>query len=179
MSFRMNNPTRRRFLGTASALGCTLAAPALAQTDASDPNAVEEEAPVRRVMMGFRAHDWRDYFDNLDNGAILCDTSSRALHYWSEDESIVKIYPTSVPLSEDLTRLGAHQGDAESRRTELGADPLDERAQPRMARPHRPGAGQSAGQPCAVSVLAVLPDPWHPRHAQDRPSVVEWLHRPL
>lgn len=106
MSFRMNNPTRRRFLGTASALGCTLAAPALAQTDASDPNAVEEEAPVRRVMMGFRAHDWRDYFDNLDNGAILCDTSSRALHYWSEDESIVKIYPTSVPLSEDLTRLG-------------------------------------------------------------------------
>jgi L,D-transpeptidase ErfK/SrfK len=40
------------------------------------------------------------------NGAILCDTKSRALHFWSEDQSIYKLYPTSVPLSEDLTRLG-------------------------------------------------------------------------
>lgn len=109
MSFSMNSQSRRRFLSTASALGCSLALPALAQTDASDPNAadpIDDTAPVRRVTMGFRAHDWRDYFDNLDNGVILVDTSSRALHYWSEDESIVKIYPTSVPLSEDLTRLG-------------------------------------------------------------------------
>lgn len=104
MQFKLNRPSRRHFLKSASAVGCTLAAPTFAQTTPA-PEA-EEEAPVRRVLMGFRAHKWTDYFDSLNNGAILVDTSSRALHYWSEDESVTKIYPTSVPLTEDLTRLG-------------------------------------------------------------------------
>jgi lipoprotein-anchoring transpeptidase ErfK/SrfK len=49
---------------------------------------------------------WQDYFDNTRNGAILVDLTSRALHYWSEDQSIYRLYPTSVPLTEDLTRKG-------------------------------------------------------------------------
>ena len=61
---------------------------------------------VRRNASSFRALQWEPYFDNLRNGAILVDTKSRALHYWNEDESIYKLYPTSVPMSEDLTRLG-------------------------------------------------------------------------
>jgi lipoprotein-anchoring transpeptidase ErfK/SrfK len=53
--------------------------------------------------------DWRSYFSNTRGGAILVDTTSRALHFWSEDQSIYKLYPTSVPLTEDLTRRGRTQ----------------------------------------------------------------------
>ena len=61
---------------------------------------------IRRNISGFEVEPWQDHFDDLVHGAILCDTSSRMLQYWSEDESIYKLYPTSVPMSEELTRLG-------------------------------------------------------------------------
>lgn len=61
---------------------------------------------VRRNASSFRALDWQPYFSDLRNGAILVDLDSRALHYWSADQSVYKLYPTSVPLSEDLTRRG-------------------------------------------------------------------------
>jgi lipoprotein-anchoring transpeptidase ErfK/SrfK len=61
---------------------------------------------VRSNISSFRMLDWQDYFANTRNGVILCDTKSRALHFWSEDQTVYKLYPTSVPLSEDLTRLG-------------------------------------------------------------------------
>ena len=60
----------------------------------------------RRNISSFRMQDWQPYFSNLTNGAILVDITSRALHYWSEDQSVYKLYPTSVPLSPELTRLG-------------------------------------------------------------------------
>ena len=95
---------RRKFLVAAAASG--LATPALAQSD----NTVEIEAEIsqtiRRNTSSFRTLKWESYFDNLRRGAILVDTTSRALHYWSEDLSIYMLYPTSVPLSEDLTRRG-------------------------------------------------------------------------
>ncbi|SLN57689.1 putative L,D-transpeptidase ErfK/SrfK precursor [Roseivivax jejudonensis] len=95
---------RRGFLaGTAAFLG----APALAQTG---PGTTELERDlsnvVRRNVSSFRTLDWQPYFSNLNNGAILVDIRSRALHYWSEDQSLYKLYPTSVPLTEDLTRRG-------------------------------------------------------------------------
>jgi alanine racemase len=62
--------------------------------------------PVRSNVSAFRALDWQDYFANTRNGVILCDTKSRALHFWSEDQSVYRLYPTSVPLTDDLTRLG-------------------------------------------------------------------------
>ncbi len=92
--------TRRRVLLGATAAASMAALPARAQF------AEEPEEPVTRNIMGFRAHTWQPYFDNLDQGAILVDTKSRALHYWSADESIFRVYPTSVPLSPELTRLG-------------------------------------------------------------------------
>ena len=61
---------------------------------------------MRHNISSFRALDWRPYFKNLNKGAILVDISSRALHFWSSDESVYKLYPSSVPLSEDLTRRG-------------------------------------------------------------------------
>ncbi len=45
-------------------------------------------------------------FRSLSGGAILVDTTSRALHYWSADETIYKLYPTSVPMTDELTRRG-------------------------------------------------------------------------
>ena len=68
------------------------------------------EAEIRKTsernISSFRMLDWRPYFDNLTGGAILIDIESRALHYWSEGEKVYKLYPTSVPLSDDLTRKG-------------------------------------------------------------------------
>ena len=68
------------------------------------------EAEIRKIsernISSFRMLDWRPYFDNLTGGAILIDIESRTLHYWSEGEKVYKLYPTSVPLTDDLTRKG-------------------------------------------------------------------------
>ena len=93
---------RRVFLG--GTLAAT-AAPALAQ-DANSTEYRDRVGSVRRNASSFRALDWRPYFDNTRGGAILVDLSSRALHYWSADQSTYKLYPTSVPLSEELTKRG-------------------------------------------------------------------------
>lgn len=34
------------------------------------------------------------------------DTKGRTLHFWPEDGAFHKVFPVSVPLTEDLTRLG-------------------------------------------------------------------------
>jgi lipoprotein-anchoring transpeptidase ErfK/SrfK len=91
----------------AAAMGAGLTG-ARAQEAVPDETEIEPEVTtsVRRNISSFRSLDWRPYFENTSNGAVLVDTTSRALHYWSEDESVYKLYPTSVPLTEDLTRLG-------------------------------------------------------------------------
>lgn len=100
--------SRRGFLGTAAAgLGVALAAPAIAQ---NGTGTVEFErdlgSNIRRNISSFRSLQWQPYFNNTAKGAILVDTTSRALHYWSEDQTVYRLYPTSVPLTEDLTRRG-------------------------------------------------------------------------
>ncbi len=87
--------TRRGFIATGAAALVTLAAPAIASTDS-----------VQRNVSSFRRINWRDHFDALGAGAIVADTGSRAVHYWSGDETIYKLFPSSVPISEELTRLG-------------------------------------------------------------------------
>lgn len=100
---------RRAFLAGGAAL---LATPALAQTTYTTPfenSTVVERDPsevTRRNISSFRSLDWRPYFSNTNNGAVLVDTTSRALHFWSADQSVYKLYPTSVPLTEELTRRG-------------------------------------------------------------------------
>lgn len=94
--------SRRAFVGTAAT---SLASPALALDEEIEVERDISEV-VRRNISSFRALEWQPYFSNLKNGAVLVDVTSRALHYWSEDESVYKLYPTSVPLSDDLTRLG-------------------------------------------------------------------------
>ncbi|GAA6165589.1 L,D-transpeptidase [Pelagimonas sp. KU-00592-HH] len=95
---------RRSFLAAGAAF---IGAPALAQTESSTTEVERDlsEVVVRNIS-SFRALDWTPYFSNLRNGAILVDVTSRALHYWSEDGETYKLYPSSVPLTEDLTRRG-------------------------------------------------------------------------
>jgi L,D-transpeptidase ErfK/SrfK len=96
---------RRAMLGAATAAMSALSLPALAQDNTTEftPPAT---GPVRNNVSSFRMLDWQPYFANTAKGAVLVDITSRALHYWSEDQSIYRLYPTSVPLSDDLTRKG-------------------------------------------------------------------------
>lgn len=105
---------RRGFLAGTAALGGSLAAPAVfAQTAGTlmeNSTEIEEEVETaRRNISSFRTLDWRDYFSNLRRGAILADTDSRAVHFWSEDGETYRLYPSSVPMSEELTRRGRTQ----------------------------------------------------------------------
>lgn len=109
MSNDVNNKMNRRlFLSSTAATMGTLAAPALAQTGTTEIEA-DISSVTRRNISSFRSLEWRPYFNNLSGGAILVDTTSRALHYWNSDETIYKLYPTSVPMTDDLTRRGRTQ----------------------------------------------------------------------
>ena len=99
--------SRRTFLAMGAA---SVAVPAFGQTEPNDISTTEIEREVSQTVRhnasSFRALDWEPYFSNLKNGAVLVDISSRALHFWSEDGKTYKLYPSSVPLSEELTRRG-------------------------------------------------------------------------
>jgi len=102
----LNTPFRRRaFLASSAAF---VGAPALAQNVNGDESVeIEQEinTAVRRNISSFRTLDWQPYFENLKKGAILVDLNSRALHYWPETGGYY-LFPSSVPLTEDLTRRG-------------------------------------------------------------------------
>lgn len=78
------------------------AAPALIGTTEFEPSAGQN---VRNIS-SFRALDWRPYFSDTRKGAILVDLTSRVLHFWDDTQSLYRLYPCSVPMSEDLTRRG-------------------------------------------------------------------------
>ena len=97
-------PTRRAFLTGSAAI---LATPILAQTNDLPGFAERDQTKsVRRNISSFRTLDWRTYFENTQKGAILVDIDSRAVHFWNEDQTEYKLYPSSVPLTEELTRRG-------------------------------------------------------------------------
>ncbi len=65
-----------------------------------------EPTGVRSNISSFRSQDWRDHFDTLGKATIVADTTSRALHFWSADGQDYRIFPTSVPLTDELTKRG-------------------------------------------------------------------------
>ena len=103
----MVDRSRRTFVMASFA---SVSTPIWAQSDVNSDDTTEIEQEItktqRRNLSSFRALDWRPYFSNLKNGAILVDMTSRALHFWSEDENIYNLYPSSVPMSDELTRRG-------------------------------------------------------------------------
>ncbi|QHQ36465.1 L,D-transpeptidase [Algicella marina] len=106
--------TRRSFTGLAVAGAAVgISAPgAFAQVPPGvDSNGFPIDGPVpepklKRRVSGFLSRDWQDFFPSRRNGVILVDTKVRVLHYWNEEGTIYKIYPTSVPLTPELTRTG-------------------------------------------------------------------------
>ncbi|NSY36968.1 L,D-transpeptidase [Leisingera sp. ANG59] len=100
--------TRR---ATLMGLGATLATPTLLRaqsTDAFPQNepAIREEVPVQRNTSAFTQQNWQDHFETLGAGCLLADISSRALHYWGPDGETYRLFPSSVPMTEDLTKRG-------------------------------------------------------------------------
>ena len=88
---------RRRFLAGAAGGLLALAAPSILRA--------QEAAPTRRNVSSFRTHKWQDHFDSLGKGIIIADTTSKVLQHWTTDGEM-RIYPTSVPMSDELTRRG-------------------------------------------------------------------------
>lgn len=99
--------TRRHAVGLG--LGA-LFAPALARADTQDiPMALQPalKAPALRAnVSAFRQIDWRAHYPDLAQVTLIADTSSKALHYWAVDGAEYRVFPTSVPMSEDLTKRG-------------------------------------------------------------------------
>ena len=103
---RNANRGRRAFLLGGAAL---VASPAIVKATPFNTSTVGERdltEAVRRNVSSLRTLERRPYFNTLRGGAILVDIDSRAVHYWSEDRAIYKLYPSSVPLTEELTRRG-------------------------------------------------------------------------
>lgn len=98
-----NDLSRRGFLAASAAM---IGTGAVAQNANTTEIESDISSGVARNIASFRSLDWQPYFSNLNNGAVLVDIQSRALHFWSEDQSVYKLFPTSVPLTEDLTRTG-------------------------------------------------------------------------
>ena len=65
----------------------------------------QEQGGVRRNSSSFRIHDWQDHFEKIGKGILLSDTVTMVLQHWTPDGEM-RIYPTSVPLTDDLTRRG-------------------------------------------------------------------------
>ncbi len=97
-------PVSRRLVLSALPL---LAAPALLRPGRAA--AATEDDAVRNNTSSFAMQDWRDHFDTLGKATIVADTVSRALHFWSADGRDYRIFPTSVPISDDLTKRGFTQ----------------------------------------------------------------------
>lgn len=105
---------RRAFgrLAAGAALGAValgMAGGALAATEEEAlhdyvPDAQDHQRLLRRIS-GLKTHHWQDYFTDISNDAILCNVNDRCLHYWGAD-GFYRIYPTSVPLTEEMTRRG-------------------------------------------------------------------------
>lgn len=65
----------------------------------------EEAGDVRRNISSFALHDWPDHFERLGKGIIISDTVTKVLQHWTEHGEM-RIYPTSVPLTDELTKRG-------------------------------------------------------------------------
>ena len=100
-------PITRR--GTLLGAVSFLATPALVRAQDAFPSnepEIETKIPVKRNISAFRQQHWQDHFDTLGTGCLLADINRRAVHYWGPDGQTYRLFPSSVPMSEDLTKRG-------------------------------------------------------------------------
>jgi hypothetical protein len=102
----------RRSFGRLAAGGLLAAAAGNAALGATEEQALHDYVPdsqdqmrLLRRISGLQTRRWQDYFDSVANDCILCEINNRVLHYWGAD-GFYRIYPTSVPLTEEMTRRG-------------------------------------------------------------------------
>lgn len=100
----MTKTTRRNLLLTGAA---ALLTPTVLRAQQS-PNAqlVPSGVTTSRNASSFVAQNWQDHFSTLGVATIVCDTKSRALHFWSGDGQTYRVFATSVPKTDELTRRG-------------------------------------------------------------------------
>lgn len=101
----MSEMKRRRFLALSLATPFLARAAAAQEAGLTLPEELKSTGPARQNISSFRRIDWQEHFDELGQGRIVADTVSRALHFWGPDGTY-KLYPTSVPISDELTRRG-------------------------------------------------------------------------
>mgnify|MGYP003633569255 CR=1 FL=1 len=167
-----NNLNRRAFAG---ALGTLLFAPGLVRAQETDVRTRESDG-ARRNVSSFSVHDWRDHFEQLGKGIIISDTITRVLQHWTKDGEM-RLYPTSVPLTDELTKRG--YTEVVEKRKNPGWAPTPS-MRPGMARLRSRGRPhKSARYARPLSVMAVLPYSRHCGHPQDRAQIVKRLHRSL
>ncbi len=111
----MSDFTKSRFTLSRRALmtgaAATLATPSLLRAQSTDAfpttaEAIHDQVPVKRNVSSFQQQRWQDHFETLGVGCLLADIESRALHYWGGDGETYVLFPSSVPMSEELTRRG-------------------------------------------------------------------------
>jgi L,D-transpeptidase ErfK/SrfK len=95
--------------GLAGAAALAAGVPALAaQSEEALHDYVPDSQDVPRLLRrisGLHTAQWQDYFGSISQDAILVNVDDRVLHYWGSD-GFYRIYPTSVPLTEEMTRRG-------------------------------------------------------------------------
>ena len=97
-------PVNRRHFIAGGAAAISMSGPVFSQ---QQPEFLSPPpVPVERNVSTYQSLNWRDYFDELTNGAIVSDTEARILHFWSEDGGTYNVYPTSVPMTDELTKRG-------------------------------------------------------------------------
>ncbi|MCU9839756.1 L,D-transpeptidase [Ruegeria sp. WL0004] len=99
--------TRR---ATLMGFAATLATPTIVRAQSTDAfptneEVIRDQVAVRRNISAFAQQNWQNHFDTIGVGCLLADISSRAVHYWAPDGTY-KLYPSSVPMTEELTRRG-------------------------------------------------------------------------
>lgn len=101
----MTKTTRRRLILTG---GAALFAPTVlrAQDFEADAQIPASGGGVRRNASSFRSQNWRDHFSTLGVATIVADTKSRALHFWDATGTDYRVFATSVPKTDELTRRG-------------------------------------------------------------------------
>ena len=101
----MTKMTRRAAIGfgAAAAFAPTLLG---AEPLQGAPVPAVAKRPASNNVSGLRMVDWRDHFDQRGEGLIIADISARALHYWGPQEGEYQLYPSSIPMNEELTRRG-------------------------------------------------------------------------
>ena len=68
---------------------------------------LNSEGKPSHNIFSYRSQSWSDHFESLKKSAMLADIQCRCLHFWHENEDIYKVFPTSVPLTEELTKRGS------------------------------------------------------------------------